>query len=325
MSYVEIKNINSWREYVEIHEKIDLSPYIFRGQSNAIDAKGEFIKWKLESSFNRFYTKKNSFNFSSVLSQQLQDQLFNSFYSKYLYNNITNLTAFNALQKCIYLQHYGIPTCLIDFTFDPMIAMYFAMSGIQGSSGSTYQDGNSIHFSTEIERDYVSIYRINTKILESAFSIKEINTESFDSYLLSYETHYHRDTALNAKLGLVLKPEEDRNFNLSAQKGCFLLFDNHNAKDIDIDGKLNVDFIRFLENHQKYYNLNIAEPVMTIFNIRYNSFMRGQNRIMKNGVLDPNYISAFEFLRRKKFIGKNLFDDIQGLKYDFNFMHDVDR
>ncbi len=44
MAYVEIIELKSWREYVELHENVDLTPFIFRGQSNMINDKGEFVK-----------------------------------------------------------------------------------------------------------------------------------------------------------------------------------------------------------------------------------------------------------------------------------------
>jgi hypothetical protein len=329
MAYIEVHHLNSWREYVKIHDSMDLKPYIFRGQSNSINHAGEFLQWKLESSFNRFYTQKSSFSFSHMLNQHLENDLFKHYYGAYSYNNISEITCLNELQKCYYLQHYGLPTCLIDFTYDPLIAMYFAMSGIQGSNGTKYDgDGNCIVFSTSKGKDHVTIYRLNHEILNQAFSISEIDSGNYDNWLSSYETKFHRNERLSVKLALILNPLEDelecKNFNLKAQKGCFLLFDNSNGRVND--GNIhNVDFIRFLENHEKYFPKEISEPVLTIFNIKYNSFIRGRNRVIINDSLDPDSISAFEFLRQKGLTGKNLFDDMQGLKYDFNFIHDVDR
>jgi len=329
MAYIEIENIETWQEYIDLHENMDLSPYIFRGQSNAINDVGEFIKWDLGSSFNRVYTKSFSLQFAKLINQHLQEDLFKSYYGKYSYTGITDLSSLNALQKCYYLQHYGLPTCLIDFTFNPLIAMYFAMSGIQGTSGGSYDsDGKCINFSTEADRDYISIYRLNCNVLKEYFFVKDITNQNFDSYLSSYETPYYFNDVVNVKLGLILTPEKDlegcsENHNLKMQKGCFLLFDNENGQDIGKKGR--VDFIRFLKSHEQYKALQLPEPVVTIYNIKYNAFMWGKNRIVEDNKLNPKYISAFEFLRRKEVTGKTLFNDIQGLKYDFNFMYSIDR
>jgi hypothetical protein len=329
MAYIKVHELKTWREYVTTHENMDLTPYIFRGQSNSINSVGEFSQWRLESSFNRFYTRKFAFSFSHILNQHLQNDLFKFHYGRYSYSKISEIQSLNELQKCFYLQHYGMPTCLIDFTHDPLIAMYFAMSGIQGSSGAQYDgDGNCVEFSTSPEKDYVTIYRLNHKVLREVFSISEITSENYDNWLSKYETAYHCSHQVNVKLALILNPEDKiriDNFNLTAQKGCFLLFDNAEGLDIDRGSRQKVDLIGFLENHEKYYAAELPEPVLTVFNINYNAFIRRKERILIDGELDPKNISAFEFLNRKKLTGKYLFDDIQGLRYDFNFMHDVDR
>ncbi len=321
--YIATINLNSWQDYVTLHENTDTTPYIFRGQSNSIGPNGDFIKWRVESSFNRFYTKKFSLQFSNMLNQHLETDLFKFYYSQYSYGNITNLAMLNSLQKCFYLQHYGLPTCLIDFTTDPLIAMYFAMSAIQGTSSLIYDgDGNCIHFSNDVERDFVSIYRLNCNILRKHFCTKDIDSENFDSFLNSYATHYHLSKDVNVKIGLIINPQKEHlnnnNYNLLTQKGCFLLFDNEKGIDLDCNRNQNIDFIRFLEIHEQYYKLTLPEPVVTIFKIGYNSFMNARNRFNKDGIEN---ISAFQFLKRKDLIGKNLFSDIQGLKYDFNFFY----
>lgn len=321
--YIETVYLKSWRDYVDLHQHTDVSTYIFRGQSNSISPSGDFIKWRVDSSFNRFYSMKFSMQFASMLNQQLDPELFNNRYQHYTYTGIENLATMDALRKCIYLQHYGIPTCLIDFTSDPLIALYFAMSAIQGTSGGTYDtEGNCIHFSNSEERDYVSIYRLNCSILKEQFKIKEINSENFDSFLTSYTSHYHLSDSVDVKFGLILNPfdkkHDERNYNLIAQKGCFLLFDNEQGIDVDSRVNPNVDLIRFLEIHEKYRKVELPEPVVTIFNIGYNSFMNSRQRFNPDGTAN---ISAFEFLKRKDLIGRTLFNDIQGLKYDFSFFH----
>ena len=270
MTYVKTIELNTWRDYVELHKDVDLSPDIFRGQSNMINSSGKFTKWGLESSFNRYYTKQFSFQFKKMLNQQFEKELFKNKYGGYSYRDIDHLASLNALQKWYHLQHYGIPTCLIDFTFEPLVALYFAMTSIQGTSSLKYdENGNCIHFSNDADRDYVSIYKLNYNILNVYFSTKEINNENFDGWLSSYKIQYTNITADNIKIGLILKPEEDlkgiANYNLSAQKGCFLLFDNEEGFDRAKGAMCKVDFEDFLKKHEQHFELKLPEPVLTVW------------------------------------------------------------
>jgi len=99
------------------------------------------------------------------------------------------------------------------------------------------------------------------------------------------------------------------NYNLLNQNSCFLLFDNCETN--------NIGFEDFIQLYAKEKNISIVEPIIEIYKIPYNNIFRKLRRF------DSNSVSLFKYLAMNKISGKYLFNDFQGLKYDFNFFHQL--
>ena len=304
--------LENWEDFVDkfIQFENEQKKFIFRGQSNSINDKKVFQKWNLTSSFNRIHRKHKSYSFSTYLFQHFDSELFDIYYSKYPYVESQSLSSISLLQKCYFFQHYGIPTCFIDFTFDPLIALYFSISTLEGTSGGLYDDkGNPLFYSNDSDRDYVSIYQINVELLQKLLGSKEITESSFNiDNLESFNVCPNIFSGPNISLGLDLNPissnSDFNNYNLKMQKGCFLYYDNE-----DFKGCLE----EFIELYCMINGVNNYDSIITIYNINYNSlFKKNQN---------PSAKPLFRFLKERKLTGEYLFNDIQGLKYDFNFFH----
>jgi len=307
MNIVE-KIDTTWEEFVSNND-VDNTKYIYRGHTNSI-SNTNFSEWKLISLFNRFYTNSN-FKFRQFLSQQLEENLFQSTYGKYKCLENKNLANSNTITKLYYLQHYGVPTCLLDFTYNPLIALYFAITNLKGHSGGEYDLDTGIpkFYNNEY---YISIYKIDYNQLTTKLNLK--NLEHTDNKLFLNYDYYGINFYRNQKRAFValdLNPKEtlksSENYNLENQSSCFILYDNYETQDLG--------FEEFIEYYAKENNLNCETPLIQIYNIKYNSvFKLRPNR--------PNSISLFEFLKSKGISGSNLFNDFQGLKYDFNFFHE---
>jgi hypothetical protein len=296
---IEYKSIETVRkEFLK-----DYNPkYIFRGQSNGNSFKQE--NWDLTSSFKRFFPD-SQITFHSFIVNNLDKNIFENYFSEYNYPRSKELSRASFIEKLYYLQHYGIPTCLIDFTKDPLIALYFAFSGLRLPSIRRFSNDSENTFSFD---RYITVYQINTELLKKAYGIKEIEDLNFcwnySQFNLEFVGYRH------IRMALDLRPKNNikllDNYNLEHQNGCFILYDNTETDDTSsLDKSL-------LNIYNNYLNKDIEEPVLVKHNF-YLNFLHSKK----------SEESLSYFIRnRKKLNGKQLFNDIQGLKFDLMQLHD---
>lgn len=309
----------TWEKYIEETENLPTDKFIYRGQSNLFK-NGSFTPWGIISSFNRENDTKK-FMFRRFLTQQLEQGLFEAYYRNYEFVKNTNLNQSDLISRLYFLQHYGISTCLIDFTFDPLVALYFSLTSLKGHNVAKNPNSSTGVKNIYPNNCYVSIYQINHKLLCEKLAIN--NLDEANKYLSINYDYYAIDLIKGlewAHLAIDLDPlskinNSINNYNLSEQKGCFLLFDNHYAKDYECSK--DYDLITFIEKYCEINNIVFKEPLITIYNIEYNS-LYGRMHIPNK----PHYKTVFKFLKENNCTGQYLFNDSQGLKYDFNFFHE---
>ena len=113
-----IERIKSFQDYLDIISKYSGNA-LFRGHSD-----GE--NWHLKSSLSRFIES----NGSGILTQyggweKLENNLINRFKRKaFPYIGNHNFTDIDWL---VLAQHYGLPTRLLDWTENPLVAIFFAL------------------------------------------------------------------------------------------------------------------------------------------------------------------------------------------------------
>jgi len=104
--------LQSFKEIINKNDKDYI--YCFRGQAVS--------NWEINSSLSRHSTLSNS-------SKEMYEEVIKNFPSDF--HNI-NEFEFNDLAK---MQHYSIPTNLIDVSFNPLIALFFATEKGKGKNG----------------------------------------------------------------------------------------------------------------------------------------------------------------------------------------------
>jgi hypothetical protein len=286
---------------------------IYRGQSNNYDYKMtrngntynreiNFNQWKLISSFNRYYSKYE-YLFRTYLKQQFSDSFFKQEYGNYSFREIFFLKDCNIIERLYYLQHYGVQTCLMDFTKDPLIATYFAIASVKANNGGPMDSDDNPYFHPN--EPYISIYEVDYKKMADLLGIKELKHDSIMNLYDDYDMY-------GCHIALDIDPLQNCqtnsiNENLSRQKGCFILFDNNNNPNYSLE--------IYIQNLLKKTGINSDETLIREYRLPYNKIFH------KGNLNGEDNLRLFNFLDKQKATGKTLFNDINGLKFDLNFFH----
>jgi len=210
----------------KIFEKLDefsaTGDFIFRGCCEA--------KYKMYNSAQRIYINQE-------LYQQVRTEEIQSHYDKFIDNLISESRSWNkftvanllkaskidednSLAYLSYMQHFGIPTPFLDFTFDPYYALFFAVDNVVDNPSDSEID------------NYFSIYFTyhNAMIFEGwKYAFDEIN-EQQNIGNISYDT-------VSANWMNILLPDNKaysilNNTNIINQKGLFF-YNNHPFKPLE--------------------------------------------------------------------------------------------
>ena len=155
---------------------------------------------------------------------------------------------------------------MIDFTRDPLYALFFAISGIKIPVVRKLINKKPATFP---ENHYFTIIQLHVKNLIEYYGIKKILDPDICS---TYNQYSLNCVGLNeVRIGLDLDPAQKiktfKNKNLIRQKGCFLLFDNSTVDQC-------YDFEKVIDDMTAINKIQVNEPVITKYRTPYNSIFR---------------------------------------------------
>lgn len=165
--YTEVV-VENWREAKEILTNLG-GNWIFRGQSNAA--------WELQTGFEREITPAilppGSLGMGAAINfpPRYEEQMVEEFQrGAHLYIKGGRLPE-HMLDWLALMQHYGVPTRLLDFTKSPYVACYFAFRNMNNAPHRAVWALNPAPFTAEGENQW----RLNTGLREAVLGSVEEN------------------------------------------------------------------------------------------------------------------------------------------------------
>lgn len=147
---MKLVEITSVAELIEIINNLP-NHYIYRGQADS--------SWGLQSSLERVV----GVGWSSDSAQRFEDFSLGRFQSKFHLYDKENCQPNSKLAWLAAMQHYGIPTRLVDFSESPYVALYFALEAFNYAASAGFSLfivdyrailDKSIQYIKSVDRDF---------------------------------------------------------------------------------------------------------------------------------------------------------------------------
>jgi len=184
--------------------------YVFRGHANS--------KWNLESTLERLLSP----NLTADRLISFEEHSMQLFKSKFNIYNSKEKEPDSTLSRLAMMQHYGVPTRLLDLSTSPYVALYFA---IEERNGNTSDDLCIYAF------DYNAINEIGINQLKATD-----NEFKYNQIEASHKSDHVFDKTISRfshNMAWITEPGE-LNGRIDRQSGCFMICCNKGAKLQDI-------------------------------------------------------------------------------------------
>lgn len=217
-------------------EQLNILPnnFFYRGHANAA--------WPLQSSLERLIGDK----WSAEEARKFEDFSLAQFHSKFHLYDHENVKPDSKLAWLSIMQHYGVPTRLLDFTESPYVALYFALEAYTPQTRSDF---------AIFALDHSAIMGASINYIKSKDgAFKETRESLHEKQDAIFDTVVDR---FAYDIAWVAEPNQ-LNARLDRQAGSFLLSGNRGLRIHDVlESELYADvaLYKFIISHELYTGL----------------------------------------------------------------------
>lgn len=191
-----------------------LPEWVYRGQSDS--------QWSLTSSFER--------EFGCEASEDRLVGIERASIAAFRELTIDSRSGFSDAELLAHMQHYGVPTRLVDFTKSPLIALFFALSSGEGafSVWATHLNAANSWHDKDMRLDVACTANNSEKSIHVATndSTRENNARRIQCERELFESFFERDekgrTQIYDRVPMFCYVPTNPNPRMKAQRGLFL-------------------------------------------------------------------------------------------------------
>jgi hypothetical protein len=208
--------------------------FIYRGHANAA--------WELQSALERVIGPR----WSAGEAKKFEDYSLEVFKAKFHLYDHENITPDSKLAWLAVMQHYGVPTRLVDFTESPYVAIYFALEAYQPLIKTDFAI-YALDYTAVMDGSIEEIKIKDPYFAETRASIYPMQDKIFEETVdrLAYE------------IAWITEPKR-HNQRLDRQGGCFLVSGNRDmriAEVLELPIYRECTFIKFIIDSSLYESI----------------------------------------------------------------------
>ena len=232
---LEIENICFTHNVLYLQDSVDINII------NSISDFSEEMEWLNENEFTFFYRGHASLSYKLLPSIMRRQQWI--VHENDMYNELKIACADN-FSKCrthldflVEMQHYGLPTRLLDVTTNPLVALYFACSSEPDSNGEIivfavknedikYSSSDKVSMLASLPSlSYKENKKINRLLSDKTITKKEFNDKALcllNEVKLEKPAFLDNMNSSDLSKAIFVLPEK-KNQRIRKQDGCFLI------------------------------------------------------------------------------------------------------
>lgn len=200
-----IKNISEYLAVISENRKI--GNIWFRGQKfSEYQLEPSLFREKIDVSINEPYYKREKY---LIKNANLSVKKFKEYVKKY-----KDCSSFDEIDYLYLMQHYGIPTRLLDFSKNELIALYFSVSNFTQSNHKLEDEIFDFTSTQSYTKLGSSVYCINPNL---------INKESFRTSEIINLNEYNFDSLKNIDFPICIK-SNSIDERIKVQEGVFVYY-----------------------------------------------------------------------------------------------------